>query len=70
MENIDPKKEYGLLQIVALNVMGKTAVTVSRNILLDRLGANLLKAEVEGSSTASRYKIKGSNLIKYLEQNN
>lgn len=68
MDRIDPKKYYGLLEIVALGVMGKSAVTVSRKILEDKLIENILDAEIGGSPDARRYKVKGANLIKYLKQ--
>lgn len=67
MEKIDPKKEYSKYEIYLLGVLGKTYVTVTKRILMDRTDGNLLKAVITGKGTAIRYKIKGANLIKYLE---
>lgn len=65
---IDPGKSYSKYEIMQLGVMGKTTPTVSKKILQDQLGPNLLKTKIQGKGRDSRYQIKGSDLIKYLEQ--
>jgi hypothetical protein len=65
-QSIDPQKEYALASIVEMRVMGRTYPTVVKRILEDRLGENILKTEIVGSPDAKRYKILGTNLIKYL----
>lgn len=70
MNDINPKKTYSVNEIVGLGVLGRTAATVSRKVLEDKAGANVLKSEVGGSPHARRYRVKGSNLIKYMEEEN
>lgn len=64
---IDPNKEYGLLDIVKLDVMGKSHYAVSMAIWKDKRGDNSLGAKIVGSGHGNRYKIKGSNLLNYLK---
>lgn len=65
-EMIDPKKQYSMLEIVALGVLGKSHRTVTMVILKDKYARNLLKADIVQNGKGSRYKIKGSQLIKYI----
>lgn len=67
MPPITSNETYTLLEIVRLSWLGKSATTVARKILEDLHDQNLLQAEVTGTGTARRYKVKGENLIKYLE---
>ena len=67
MPNIVPTKEYSIREIVILNVLGRTASTVTRKIMEDMASKNILKARIEGSPYARRYRIGGENLIKFLE---
>lgn len=68
MKGIDPKKEYGLLEIVKLGVIGNTHGTVNRRILMDKLGKDHLKTVIGGSDKAPRYRVLGKNLRRYLEE--
>lgn len=67
MENIDPKREYSLNEVLRLGILGKSMVTVVRRVYEDKLGDNILKTEFGGTPGARRYKIKGANLIKYIK---
>lgn len=66
MPNINPTKEYSIREIVLLNVLGRTASTVTRKIMEDMAGPNALKTRIEGTPYARRYKILGESLINYL----
>jgi len=66
LDNIDPEKTYSAYAILQLGVMGKMYPTVIKKIMADKLGSDLLKAEIEGDGTTKRYKIKGEHLISYL----
>lgn len=66
MKGIDSKKEYSVNEIAKLQLLGRTQSTTLRKILEDRLTDNLLKVEIGGTPSARRYKVKGANLIKYL----
>jgi hypothetical protein len=66
MPQIDPKKTYSMHAIIQMGVLGKHQQTVLKKIMQDQLGANLLKAESEGTGRQRRYRILGANLIKYL----
>ena len=64
---IDPNKTYNIAQLHKLGIFGKTPSTVKNTILMDKLGANILKAKMEGEGNALRYAILGKNISKYLE---
>lgn len=68
---IDPEKEYSLGEIVQLGVLGKSHHSVSRSIWQDAWQEkDILKAVVTGKGKGTRYKIKGRNLLKYIEMVN
>jgi hypothetical protein len=66
---INDTKEYTLLEIVELGVLGRSHHTVSSAILRDKLGANLLQATIIGNGKGARYRIVGLNLKRYLNRN-
>ena len=66
MSRIKDTKAYTLLEIVELGVLGKSHHTVSSAILHDRLGSNILHAQVVGAGKGARYSILGRNLKKYI----
>jgi hypothetical protein len=65
---INDTKEYTLLEIVELGVLGKSHHTVSSAILRDKIGDDILKAEIIGKGTGVRYRVLGHNLKRYLER--
>ena len=68
MNQIDQNKVYSLNEIIKLGVLGKSNLTVVRRVLEDKITDNLLDAEITGPKRALRYRIKGKNLINYLDQ--
>jgi hypothetical protein len=65
---ISPTKTYNLMEIVELGVLGASHHTVSSAILRDKLGANVLQAEVIGDGRQARYRVLGRNLRAYLSR--
>ena len=63
---IKDTKEYTLMEILNLGVLGKSHHTVSAAIMRDRMEGNILKAKVEGKARRTRYSILGKNLRRYL----
>jgi hypothetical protein len=63
---IKDTKNYTLLEIVELGVLGRSHHTVSSAILRDKLGANVLKATIIGKGKGARYRVLGANLKRYL----
>lgn len=63
---IDPKKEYSLLELMKLGVLGKNHHTVAAAIWHDKYNKDVLGTVITGQGKGVRYKIKGSNLLKYL----
>ena len=66
---IEPKKFYNLNQITDLGIFsGVKSLPGCRAIIInDLLGSNILRTEVTGSGKGRAYKIKGANIIKFLE---
>lgn len=70
IKKIDPSKEYNLSNIIAEDVFPwvKSIKTVRRIVKRDIEGENLLKTRVTGTGRGLVYKIKGKNIIKFLEK--
>lgn len=67
---IDPKKWYTLYEIADKRLFRgyEAAQTVRRIINSDLKKRNILKAVVEGEANGRRYGIKGSNIIKFINE--
>ena len=63
-------EEYNLSRIKqeGLFPWAKSIITIRSIIKRDYLGDNILKALISGQGRGTDYKIKGSNLIKFLEK--
>lgn len=66
---IDPEKEYSLIEIVKLGVLGKGNQKVAQVIWKDAWQENdTLKTKITGTGKGARYKIKGKHLLNYLNK--
>lgn len=68
-KGINPKTEYDLSGILALEVLPvKDIRTLRKLVQRDLWGENLLKAEIQGEGRGMRYRIRGANIIKFLDK--
>lgn len=67
-KRIDPKRTYSLIDIANEELLpwGKNIATVRKWIEKDRASKNILKAVIVGKGRATKYHIKGANLIKFI----
>jgi len=67
-KRIDPKRTYSLIDIANEELLpwGKNIATVRKWIEKDRASKNKLKAVIVGKGRATKYHIKGKNLIDFI----
>ena len=67
---IDPNKTYSLAEIVRLKLLPgcKSFTAVKNAVVRDSMGENVLKTQTHGDGRATRFYIKGANLIKFLSK--
>lgn len=70
IKKVDPEREYNLSNIIGEEIFPwvKSIKTVRRIVKRDIESENLLKTRVTGSGRGLVYKIKGKNIIKFLEK--
>jgi hypothetical protein len=68
--NIDPDKIYSLTELWRLRAFhGKRSINTYRDIILrDKVGKDLLQAEIKGEPPFRGYFVKGKNLLRYLQE--
>ncbi len=71
IKKVNPEVEYNLSNIIDEDIFPwvKSIKTVRRIVKKDLEGENLLKTQVAGTGRGLVYKIKGKNIIKFLEKN-
>ena len=69
VEKVDPTKTYTLTYLVKHGMFGgvKQFSTARQHTMQDKLGRNILKAEISGDGAHRTYLIKGANLLVYLK---
>lgn len=67
---IVPDKWYNLLEIVELGLFPwcKDVKTVRNWVHRDKLGKNILKANIVGSGRQARYHIQGKNIAEFVAE--
>lgn len=70
IKSVDPDREYNLTHIKreGLFPWAIDVRTIRKAVKRDFWGENLLKAEISGTGKGADYKIKGRNIIKFLEK--
>lgn len=70
IRRIDPEKEYNLSHITVEGLFPwvKNIRTVRKIVQRDTKGENMLKTSMTGEGRALDYRIKGKNIIKFLEK--
>jgi len=67
-KTFNPKGIYNISQMIELDLFGvRSHKTILGIIYKDLAGKNTLRAKFGGVGNGTRYKIKGSNIIKYLK---
>lgn len=66
---IQPNKEYTTQEIHDLKLFPWTyhPRTISRFLIKEQFGENMLKAKIEGKGRQRRYFVTGKNIIKFLK---
>lgn len=68
---INEGETYSLLSLVKLKALpGVKSFTAAKNLVMrDRMGANVLRAQIMGDGRATRIYIKGKNVLDYQQAN-
>lgn len=70
IKKIDPEREYNLSNIKAEAIFpwAKHIRTVRKIVMRDHGGEKVLKAKITGSGRSLEYRIKGSNIINFINK--
>ncbi len=70
IKKIDPEREYNLSNIItdAIFPWARDIRTVRKIVMRDHGGEKVLRAKITGSGRSLEYRIKGENIIKFLEK--